>query len=67
MHRSQGDTQTQIVANLNTKRAIPHIHYVALSRVITMEGLYITDLCANKIDVDPKVGKKMLELRTQRN
>ena len=67
VHTSQGDTQTQIVANLNTKRAIPHIHYVALSRVITMEGLYITDLCTNKIDVDPKVGKKMLELRTQRN
>ena len=66
VHRSQGDTQTQIVANLNTKRAIPHIHYVTLSRVTTMEGLYITDLCENKIAVDPKVVKEMLELRTQR-
>ena len=43
VHRSQGDTQPQIVVNLNTRRAIPHIHYVALSRT-TMEGLYITDL-----------------------
>ena len=66
VHRSQGDTQPQIVANLNTKRAIPHIHYVALSRVTTMEGLYITDLCKNKIAVDPKVVKEMLQLRTQR-
>ena len=67
VHRSQGDTQTQIVANLNTKRVIPHIHYVALSRVITMEGLHITDLCENKIAVDPKVVKEILELRTQRS
>ena len=66
VHRSQGDTQTQIVVNLNTRRAIPHIHYVALSRVTTMEGLYITDLCENKIAVDPKVLEEMLELRTER-
>ena len=33
VHRSQGDTQSQIVVNLNTRRAIPHIHYVALCRV----------------------------------
>ena len=25
VHRSQGDTQTEIVVNLNTHRAIPHI------------------------------------------
>ena len=31
VHRSQGDTQSQIVVNLNTRRAIPHIHYVASS------------------------------------
>ena len=67
VHRSQGDTQTQIVVNLNTRRAIPHIHYVALSRVTTMEGLYITDLCENKIAVDQKVVEEMLELRTQRS
>ena len=33
VHRSQGDTQTKIVVNLNTKHAVSHIHYVALSRV----------------------------------
>ena len=65
VHRSQGDTQSQIVVNLNTKRAIPHIHYVALSRVTTIEGLYITDLCESKISVDPKVIKEMQLLRNE--
>ena len=66
VHRSQGDTQTQIVANFDTKRAIPHIHYVALSRVTTIEGLYITKLCEDKITVDPKVIAEMNELRNKR-
>ena len=66
VHRSQGDTQTQIVANLDTKRAIPHIHYVALSRVTTIEELYISKLCEDKITVDPKVIAEMNELRNKR-
>ena len=65
VHRSQGNTQPQIVVNLNTRRAIPHIHYVALSRVTTIEGLYITDLCESKIFVDPKVLKEMELLRNE--
>ena len=65
VHRSQGDTQSQIVVNLNTRRAIPHIHYVALSRVTAIEGLYITDLCESKISVDPKVVKEMQLLRNE--
>ena len=67
VHRSQGDTQSQIVVNLNTNRTIPHIHYVALSRVTTIEGLYITDLCERKISVDQKVVKEMETLRTENN
>ena len=67
VHRSQGDTQTQIVVNLHTNRANPHIHYVALSRVTTIEGLYITDLCEHKISVDPRVLKEMEMLRTEHN
>jgi hypothetical protein len=65
VHRSQGDTQSQIVVNLNTKMTIPHIHYVALSRVTTIEGLYITDLCEDKISVDQRVVKEMEMLRTE--
>ena len=66
VHRSQGDTQCQIVVNLDTKRAIPHIHCVALSRVTSIDGLYVTDLCENKIAVDPKVKVEMEKLRTER-
>ncbi|XP_028405234.1 ATP-dependent DNA helicase PIF1-like [Dendronephthya gigantea] len=66
VHRSQGDTQTQIVVNLNTKRAVSHIHYVALSRVTTMEGLYVTELGETKIAVDDNVVAEMQQLRTER-
>ena len=66
VHRSQGDTQSQIVVNLDTKRAIPYIHYVALSRVTSIDGLYVTVLCENKIGVDPKVKVEMEKLRTER-
>ena len=67
VHRSQGDTQSHVVVNLNTRRTIPHIHYVALSRVTTIEGLYITDLCESKISVDPKVVQEMQLLRNFHN
>ena len=64
IHRSQGDTETKIVVNFSTKRTIPHIHYVGLRRVTTIEGLYITGLCENKIAVHPDVKKEMERLRT---
>ena len=59
IHRSEGDAQTKIVVNFSTKRTIPHIHYVRLSRVTTIEGLYITDLCESKIAVHPDLKKEM--------
>jgi hypothetical protein len=65
IHRSQGDTQTQIVVNLKAKTPITHMHYVALSRVTTIEGLYVTDLCENRISVDQKVVAEMRKLRTE--
>ena len=50
IHRSQGDTESRIVVNLETRRAIPHIHYVGLARVTTINGFFITvDLCEDKI------------------
>ena len=58
IHRSQGDTETKIVVNFETRRAIPHIHYVGLSRVTTIDGLYVTDLCENKIAVSDDVRKE---------
>ena len=65
IHRSQGDTETRIVVNFETRRAIPHIHYVGLSRVTTLEGLHITDLCEDKIAVSPDVQKEMNRLRME--
>ena len=64
--RSQGDTDEQkIVVNFSTRRAVPHIHYVGLSRVTTIEGLYITDLCEEKIAVNPHVIAEMELLRNE--
>lgn len=40
------------------------MHYVGLSRV-TIEGLYITELCENKITVSSEVEKHMKYLRTE--
>ena len=65
IHRSQGDTENRIVVNFETRRAIPHIHYVGLSRVTTIEGLHISDLCEDKIAVSPDVQNEMKRLRTK--
>ena len=64
IHRSQGDTETRIVVNFDTGRAIPHLHYVGLSRVTTIEGLHITNLCESKIAVSPEVQTEMKRLRS---
>jgi len=65
IHRSQGDTESRIVVNFETKRAIPHIHYVGLSRLTAIEGIFITDLCEDKITVSPAVEKEMAHLRNE--
>ena len=65
IHRSQGDTESRIVVNLETRRAIPHIHYVGLSRVTTINGLFITDLCEDKIAVSNDAQTEMQRLRTE--
>jgi len=41
IHRLQGDTETNVVSNFDTRQAIPHIYYVGLSRVTTIEGLIL--------------------------
>ena len=64
IHRSQQDTESRIVVNLETRRAIPHIHYVGLSRVTTIDG-HITDLCEDKIAVRSDVQTEMHRLRTE--
>lgn len=46
-------------------RAISHIHYVGLSRATTIEALQITDLCENKIALNPDVKAEMQCLPTE--
>ncbi|XP_078368705.1 ATP-dependent DNA helicase Pif1-like [Oculina patagonica] len=65
IHRSQGDTETKIIVDFDTRKAIPHIHYVGLSRVTTIDGLYITRLCEDKIAVSSHVQTEMKRLRTE--
>lgn len=57
IHRSQGDTVDKIVVNFDAKKAMPHIHYEGLSRVTTIEGLHIIDLCEDKIAINTDVQK----------
>ena len=66
IHRSQGDTETEIVVDFSTRKTIPHLHYVGLSRIttVTIEGLHITDLCESKIAVNADVKREMERLRT---
>ena len=59
IHRSQGDTESRIVVKLETRRAIPHIHYAGLSRVTKINGLFITDLCEDEIAVSNDVQTEM--------
>ena len=66
IHFSQGDTEQKIVVNFNTRIRIPDIHYVGLSRLTTIEDLYITDLCEDKIAVNPQAAAEMELLRKER-
>ena len=67
IHRSQGSTETKIVVNFDTKKAIHHIHYIGLSRVTAREGFYITKLCEDKTAVGHDVQKEIHCLRTEAN
>jgi len=66
IHRSQGDTMDQVVVDFTSSRKEPHIHYVGLSRVRTLEGLFILNLCENKIHISENVRQEMAQLRTSR-
>lgn len=64
IYRSQGDTETITVAKIDTRKSKPHVHYVGFSKVTSMEGLYITNLCENKIAVSSDIQEEMHHLRT---
>jgi len=51
IHRSQGDTLDQVIVDFTLCRRKAHTHYVALSRVRTLDGLFILNLFDNKIQL----------------
>jgi len=66
IHRCQGDTLTEVVVDFKTSRRDAHTHYVGLSRVKSLDGLHVLNLCEDKIHIDQNVIQEMSVLRTDR-
>ena len=64
IHKSQGDTLPSLVVDLGVRK-IPHSHYVALSRVVSINSLYVHELNEQKICVSDGVKCEMDRLRTE--
>lgn len=67
VHRCQGDTLKEVVLDMSGKTVQCHLHYVALSRVTSIKGLYILELNPAKTSVDVRVTKEMEQLRAIRS
>ena len=66
--KAEGATVDEVVVDLSQFkriRKIPHIHYVALSRVKKLENLYILNMNEGAIDLDEQVTTEMHRLRTE--
>lgn len=68
IHKAQGATLSKAVISLaqTKQRKIPHIHYVALSRVRSLDGLFILDFNEKSLTKDENVDKEMDRLRENR-
>ena len=62
IHRCQGDTLNEAVADLPSQKR-EHMHYVALSRLRSINGLHILNLKESKVTVSKKVQEEMQRLR----
>ncbi|KAL5006836.1 hypothetical protein ScPMuIL_015642 [Solemya velum] len=67
IHKAQGDTVEEIVVDLQYNNRInqPHLHYVALSRVTSLNGLHVIDLNKENIRLADEVLVEYERLRTQ--
>ena len=67
VHKAQGATVAKVVVDLSQKktRKVPHIHYVALSRVKKLDDLYILNLNQAAYALDERVTSEMQRLRTE--
>ena len=68
VHKGQGITEDEVVVDLTQYkgvRKVPHIHYVAFSRVRKLENLFILNLNEAAIGLDEQVHVEMQRLRTE--
>ena len=68
VYKAEGATVDEVVVDLSQEkkiRTIPHIYYVALSRVKKLENLYILNLNEAAMDLDEQVTTEMHRLRTE--
>ena len=65
VHRAQGTTLDKVVIDLtqNKTRKVPHLHYVALSRVRSMQNLYILNFNEDALKVDQQVETEVTRLK----
>ncbi|XP_053376955.1 uncharacterized protein LOC123529214 [Mercenaria mercenaria] len=64
VHRAQGSSLERVVIDLSQRktRKVPHLHYVALSRVRSIENLQILNLNENALHIDDQVKTEMQRL-----
>ncbi|XP_062584589.1 uncharacterized protein LOC134246276, partial [Saccostrea cucullata] len=67
IHKAQGCTVDEIVVDLSQSRIrkTPHIHYVALSRVRSVDKLHILNFNEQALTVDDKVVEEMERMRKE--
>lgn len=67
VHKAQGDTMCQVVVDFSKRMLTDHIYYVALSRVISMNRLFIKGFFPQNIKVSNVVKLEMARMRQNRN
>ena len=68
IHKGQGITEDEAVVDLTQHKRfmkLPHMHYVAFSRVRKLKNLYNLNLNKAAIDLDEDVNVEMQRLRTE--
>ena len=64
IHKAQGQTKSQVVVDMTTGSR-PHQHYVAFSRVTSLQGLHLLNGLNGQIKVDKAVIQEMERLRRE--
>jgi len=66
IHKAQGSTLTSAVIHFGFRKS-DHMHYVGLSRVISMQNVHILHLSEEKIAISSSVADEMKRLRSDGN